>query len=269
MGAGLGRVVRDGLGLQVVAWCLAAPLQTERFYDLTGSLTFMWLTLSSLAGKARPTTRNYVNSALVVTWAARLGSFLVARIQRDGGVDRRFDKVREQPLRFLVFWLIQGVWTVLTALPVYVINTQRQDPEGAERVTLRDVLGWSLWLAGFALQVTADRQKSVFRAEPANRHRFITTGVWAWCQHPNYAGEIAMWSSLWLACSSQLEGLALLTVCCPLFNYYLLRHVSGVPLLRKLAERSWGKDPLWLEYVAKTNLLVPNPLAQPVGAKAK
>ena len=45
-------------------------------------------------------------TVLVCLWALRLGSFLVLRISRAGS-DSRFDKVRDKPLGFLLFWMIQ------------------------------------------------------------------------------------------------------------------------------------------------------------------
>mmetsp|Transcript_24101 Transcript_24101/g.42578 ORF Transcript_24101/g.42578 Transcript_24101/m.42578 type:complete len:269 (-) Transcript_24101:74-880(-) len=266
MGAGysLSAVVRDGFGIQVIAWAVAAALQTEKFYDMVGTSTFAFLSLRSFLSKKNPLTRNYVNTGIIVSWAARLGSFLVDRVHRDGG-DRRFDQVKTKPAKFLFYWLMQGLWCVATGLPVYLINTKSENPEGSEEITARDIAGWSLWLAGFVLQVTADRQKRIFRKE--NPGMFITTGVWAWSQHPNYFGEMLMWGSLWLSSSAQMTGVELATVLCPMFNFILLRYVSGVPILQYHAKKRWGDNPLFQAYMAQTNLLFPNPFASPVRVK--
>jgi len=254
-------IVRDGFLVQVAAWAIAAPLQTERFYDLTGSCTFLYLVSKSLMlNKDNLLTRNYVNSSMVYVWAMRLGSFLVQRIMHDGS-DRRFDKVKTRPGKFLVYWLMQGLWCVLTALPVYLINTKSDAPAGAEHSTTQDFLGWGLWLSGFVLQVTADRQKSAFRSKPGNKESFITSGVWSWCQHPNYFGEMCMWVGLFASSSAQMEGVEYATVACPLFNIFLLRFVSGVPLLQHHAKKKWGDDPMWQAYHKHTNLLLPNPFS--------
>jgi len=112
------------LGLQILAWIPASLLRTEAFYDLTGSLTFLasatgtlWLGGAAAAPRARAAT------ALLCCWAARLGVHLVRRIARDGR-DKRFDRVREKPFAFLLFWLVQGVWVFVTSLPVLLLNTQ-------------------------------------------------------------------------------------------------------------------------------------------------
>merc|ERR1712070_978880 len=118
-------------------------------------------TLQSLSKRSQPLLRNKVNSLLVITWATRLGSFLFKRVLKDGK-DRRFDKVKTKPSTFFIYWMIQGLWCTLTALPVQIINSQDADsePGSATDITTLDMLGWSLWLGGFILQVTADNQKS-------------------------------------------------------------------------------------------------------------
>lgn len=186
------KIASIGFAIQVAGFSVSMPLQTEKLFDVTGSLTYLILIIKSRLMKAKPVLRNDVNSALVVVWALRLGSFLTRRILMDGK-DKRFDKVKTVPKRFFFYWMIQGLWCVLTAMPVYILNTKTNDPEEAEYTSARDIFGWSLWAIGFLLQVTADNQKRRFRADPKNKDKFITTGVWAMCQHPNYAGEIAMW----------------------------------------------------------------------------
>ena len=44
-----------------------------------------------------------------MAWAFRLGSYLFTRIIKDGK-DKRFDNVRDNPLRFFSFWTIQGTY---------------------------------------------------------------------------------------------------------------------------------------------------------------
>lgn len=189
----LAAVVRDGFAIQLVAWAVAAPLRTEKFYDAVGSSTFMWLVYRSLTSHSSQSLRSKVNSGFVFLWAARLGSFLFSRILKDGK-DRRFDDVKTRPLKFLMFWLIQGLWCVLTSMPVHIINTNRADSDGEEPppVGARDLVGWALWVCGFLAQTTADAQKTAFRSVADNHGKFITSGLWSVVQHPNYGGEIAM-----------------------------------------------------------------------------
>ena len=100
---------------------------------------------------------------MIFAWACRLGTFLFMRVLKEGQ-DRRFDKARDSPGTFLVFWSIQGVWVWLTLLPSLVLNTTKRNPP----VGARDYIGWALWSLGFLMEVVADMQKSIFRADPKN-----------------------------------------------------------------------------------------------------
>ncbi|MHC4109151.1 MAG: DUF1295 domain-containing protein, partial [Planctomycetota bacterium] len=113
-------------------------------------------------------------------------------------------------------------------------------------------LGGAVWLAGFAIEAIADRQKTAFRAEPANRDRFITTGLWAWSRHPNYCGEILLWVGVALIALPALSGWQHVTLISPLFVYFLLTRVSGIPLLESRSDAKWGADPEYQAYKART-----------------
>lgn len=285
MGAGFGRalglVAATDVAIQFACFVVAAALQTELFYDLSGSLTYILCVLVSLR-RGGSSVRQRVNSALVMAWAARLGSFLFLRILRDGR-DRRFDSARTNPRLFAIFWAVQAFWIFITALPVYTLNVKGRkssDEAGAERGSptatstvasplaptrpppgpgLRDAAGWALWAVGFVVQVTADIQKSRFKADPANDGRWIDVGLWRLSQHPNYFGEMSMWWGIFLSCSTELRGFELLSGISPIFVSYLLLRVSGVPLLRKAGRKRWGHLPAYLEYLRKTPLLLPLP----------
>ena len=114
------------IGVQWLAWIPASMAKTERFYDLTGGLTYLAVVGFSLwAGSQSeaPSLRELIVSLLVVIWALRLSSFLYLRIHRTGK-DGRFDQLKTSPIRFLVPWTIQGLWVFLTMIVVIVINSQ-------------------------------------------------------------------------------------------------------------------------------------------------
>ena len=56
------------------------------------------------------------------------------------------------------------MWVWLTLLPTLILNTERRNPA----LGARDYIGYGLWLTGFLLEVIADMQKSIFKADPAN-----------------------------------------------------------------------------------------------------
>lgn len=88
--------------------------------------------------------------------------------------------------------------------------------------------------------------------------KFICHGLWSISRHPNYFGEILMWSGLWLSASSVLSGWQqCVSLISPLFTSYLLIGISGIPLLEQYGQRKWGMDPAYQEYIKNTAKLVP------------
>ena len=248
-------------GIQLTAWVPASLLQTERFYDLTGGLTYIILAITTLmlgSKEEDPSTRELLVTALVIIWAIRLSSFLFLRIHH-AGKDGRFDDLKTSPVRFLVPWSLQGLWVFVTMNVVIVINSQSGP---SPSLTAWDAIGVILWVAGFCVEVAADRQKSAFNANPSNEGKWIDEGLWSISRHPNYLGEIMLWSGIALfgvPCFSGLEGVAWVS---PVFVYFLLTKVSGVPILDRRAMEKWGEDPGYLLYRENTPEIMPRLITQ-------
>jgi steroid 5-alpha reductase family enzyme len=237
-----------------IAFVPAYVLQTERYFDLTGSLTYLSLVAVALCLGGEPDARALLLGGLVTIWAVRLGSFLFARITR-AGADRRFDALKPSLPRFLLTWTLQGLWVLVTlSCALAAMTSTRSQSLGALAA-----LGLGVWMAGFTVEVVADRQKHRFRADPANRGRFIQSGVWAWSRHPNYFGEITLWCGIALIALPVLVGWQYVTLVSPVFVYVLLTRVSGIPLLEARADAQWGDQPEYAAYRERTPLLVPRP----------
>lgn len=238
--------------LQWVAFVPAYLAQTETFYDLTGSITYLSVMLLAVTAKADP--RSLLLAGLIALWALRLGSFLFLRIRADGG-DQRFERIKPFFLRFLSTWTLQGLWVLMTAAAAIAAMTSPHSlPLGAPASA-----GLLLWIAGFAIEVIADAQKRAFRRDPANAGRYIDSGLWAWSRHPNYFGEILLWVGIAVIALPALEGWQYATLLSPLFVYLLLTRVSGIPMLEARARRQWGEDPAWQAYRQRTPALFPRP----------
>jgi len=244
------------LGIQWLAWVPASIAKTERYYDLTGGLTYLAIVSFSLwvgSQSESPSLREWIVSLLVVIWALRLSSFLYLRIQRTGK-DGRFDQLKTSPIRFLVPWTIQGLWVFLTMIVVIVINSQANP---APALGIWDAMGMSLWLLGFVIEVTADNQKTAFNAESNNQGKWIDRGLWSYCRHPNYLGEILLWTGIacfGVPCFTGLERVAWIS---PLFVYVLLTKISGIPILERRALEKWGNQVEFQNYRERTPALLP------------
>lgn len=256
-------------GAYLVQWVVFVPsfrAQTERFFDLTGSLTYTTITVLLLLVTPNLDTRALLVGAMVIVWALRLGTFLFRRVSR-AGRDDRFDDLKPSLLRFLNVWTLQGLWITLTAAAAWVTITT------ANRVGFDGfaVAGLLVWLLGFGMEVVADRQKSRFNADPANRGRFISTGLWALSRHPNYLGEILLWIGVAIIALPVLQGWQWVALLSPIFVIVLLVRVSGVPLLERKADAKWGGQADYEAYKAQTPVLIPRlgPSTAPDSARAR
>ena len=238
-----------------LVWIPASLWRTERFYDLTGSVTFVAVTSLALVAAPGPDGEASVwrvtLAAMVVVWAVRLGSFLFIRVRRDGS-DGRFDKIKVHPLAFLATWTLQALWVSMTVAAALAAITVADGLGGVWAM-----LGVIVWLIGFAIEVVADTQKRRFRADPANAGRFISTGLWSRSRHPNYFGEILLWSGVALMAVPTLSGWRWVVLISPVFVWLLLTRVSGVPLLEARAAARFGDDLAYGAYVKHTPVLVP------------
>lgn len=238
--------------IQWVAFVPAYAGKTERFYDLTGGLTYV--STMGLAALLSPSmdARAVLLLVLVAVWALRLSLFLFRRIHR-AGKDGRFDEIKTSCPRFLLAWTMQGLWVAFTAAAALaaLTTTVRKDIDAFA------IAGLAIWLAGFGIEVVADAQKARFRSDPANRGRFIRTGLWARSRHPNYFGEIVLWIGVAVIALPVLHGWQWIALLSPVFVTLLLTRVSGIPILERRADEQWGGQADYEAYKKKTPVLVP------------
>lgn len=240
----------------VIQWLVFVPaywFQTEHYYDLTGSLTYASLVLLALwLGEAH--SRALLLACLIGIWCARLGSFLFRRV-RQAGKDGRFDDIKTVWSRFLVAWTLQGLWVFTTLMAALIAMSDTQPAY----LDIWAIVGALIWLAGFAIEVVADLQKSAFKADSANKGRFINTGLWAWSRHPNYFGEILLWMGICVIAVPGFEAWQWLGLLSPVFVAWLITWVSGVPILERRADDKWGGQPDYEQYKATTPVLLLRP----------
>ena len=237
---------------QWLAFIPAFILQSEKFFDLTGSLTYITVVVVAVLLSPEIDGRSILLLALVVVWALRLGTFLVRRIQK-AGKDARFDELKPSFFRFLSTWTLQGLWVTFTiAAALAAITTTTRQPLG-----IFALIGSLIWVLGFSIEAVADAQKSRFRADPNNRGRFIQTGLWSRSRHPNYFGEIVIWIGVAVIAIPVLRGWQWVTLISPVFVALLLTRISGIPMLEQRADEKWGGQEDYEAYKARTPVLIP------------
>ena len=244
--------------IQWIAFIPAYVFQTEKFYDLTGTLTYLSVTWYALyMSSDKFTNLNGASIAIVLLisiWAIRLGSFLFSRIHKDGE-DKRFRTIKPSATQFFMTWTLQGLWVSLCSMCALTAISS----ESGVVVNAFYYLGIGLFIYGFYTEVKADNEKSKFRSVPENREKFITTGLWAKSRHPNYFGEIVLWTAIAVISLPSLSGLQYITLISPIFTYVLLVHVSGVRMLEARGQKQWGHLEEYKAYQKSTPMLFPKP----------
>ncbi|MDQ8200748.1 DUF1295 domain-containing protein [Pelagicoccus enzymogenes] len=238
--------------LQWLAFVPAFIWQTERYFDLVGSLSYISVTLLAYLTAASQGPRSTLLLALILIWAGRLGWFLFSRIHKSGK-DGRFDAMKPSFIRFGAAWTLQGLWITFTAAAGLASIASPRAPE----LDGFAIAGGLVWLAGFSVEAIADWQKKRFKSDPKNEGRFIQEGLWSRSRHPNYFGEIVLWSGIALIAFPSLEGWEHGTLLSPVFVAILLCKVSGIPLLEERSDKKWGGQEDYENYKRNTPMLVP------------
>jgi steroid 5-alpha reductase family enzyme len=242
--------VAAAFAIQFVMFIPAFIFKTEKFYDLTGGLTYLSITLFAISVNPHSDLRSKLIATFICVWAIRLASFLFLRILR-AGEDSRFARIKQQFLRFLMAWALQGLWVTFSLAAGLAAITSRP-----VAMDIFAYAGAALWLVGFSIESLADYQKGRFRANPENKGRFITTGLWSWSRHPNYFGEIVLWLGIAVMAFPVLQGWQYATLVSPVFVTILLTRISGIPLLEEAADKKWGGKADYEEYKRRTAKLL-------------
>jgi steroid 5-alpha reductase family enzyme len=243
----------------IVHWIVAIPslvTSSEKYFDFTGMIATLLLVATSifalLSQGEQISIRSTIVAIFVSIWTLRLGTFLYIRIVKSGE-DKRFREIKKSLPKFLMTWTLSALWVFLTtanAITIIVLN---------QHVTLDlfFIAGLTLWVLGFVFEAVADKQKKSFSEAPENKDKFITLGLWSISRHPNYFGEIVLWTGIAIISLPLLSGWQFLTLVSPVFVYLLLTKISGLPFLEEKAEKKWGNDKDYLEYKNNTPILIP------------
>jgi steroid 5-alpha reductase family enzyme len=244
----------------VIQWLLFVPafiFQTEKFYDLTGSATYIFI-VSYVSFQSYSSINVNIGSTLlasfIILWATRLGSFLFTRIQKSGE-DKRFKSIKPSLTRFFMTWTLQGMWVSLCSMCALTAIASKN---GVIQNGLF-YIGMLVFISGFIVEIIADWQKSTFRKNPENKDQFISNGLWYYSRHPNYFGEIILWLGISIMSFSSLSSWQYITLISPFFTYMLLVYISGVRILEIAGMEKWGHLENYQEYIRTTSSLFPYP----------
>ncbi len=245
------------LGAVLGLWLLSIPLRDVSIIDMVfGVIMSAIVALSwQRGGHGHPGATAAL--ALVLLWALRMTAHLVRR-NWGHGEDPRYTKLRswvegEWAFHWLSLrkvFLLQGVVLWLATLPAQIFLLSPEAP------ALPLLLGVGAFIAvtGLLWETIADLQLAAFRRDPELRGTVLQSGLWRYCRHPNYFGELCFWWGIFLmACAKPMAAVAVIG---PLAYSHLIVNVTGQATLDKKLAR---EKPGYADYMARTNGMIPWP----------
>jgi len=241
--------------LNAIGFGISLATGSHVHLDLIGTGAF---TVAAATTPGR-NVRSVLSSCLIGTWATRLASFLFYRATKTGH-DGRLEETLGTPSGAFGFWLISFAWGWLTMLPHTLAAAHKKTPPLGSGAVAACVL----YVLGLATEIAADVQKWQFKQNPANRGKFCDLGVWKVSQHPNYFGNLCLWSAIWCLNAPTLARkapLALLaSTASPLFLAALFfgQSTGLIGPALDLADQKYGHLAGYQAYKAHTPLIVPD-----------
>ena len=240
-------------GLMTLLWLLSLALKNSSIVDIfwgTGFVITAWVDFFLTPDGFL--ARRLLLCALVTIWGLRLSIHILIR---NGGKpeDFRYQVWRKEAglawwwRSFFKVFLLQGLLMWLISAPLLAAQAS---PQPARLIWL-DYLALLVWAYGFFFEAVGDWQLARFKANPANKGKLLSYGVWRYTRHPNYFGDATQWWAYFLIA---LAAGAWWTVFSPIMMSILLLRVSGVTLLEKTLKT---QKPGYKEYVESTSEFIP------------
>lgn len=240
--------------LMVLSWLLAIKLNFFSLVDVAWSYAFAVVAgLYAYYGLGW-SQRILLIFIMVSLWSIRLGTHLVQRLKSHFPTeDGRYITLRKSfehkmNLKFLVFFLAQGLSVVLLSYPV-LIATHNTHP----KLHWLEYLGAGLWFLALIGEALSDKQLSDFKKNPENKGKVCQAGLWNYSRHPNYFFEWLIWVAYFVfACASPWGWISIF---CPIVMLALLFKVTGIPATEAQSLKSKGNA--YLDYQKTTSVFMP------------
>ena len=242
--------------IHLIIFIPSAIMKNEKFYDFTGMIAYLSIIIFAIQQKYIQIHSidiySLVLSLLISIWTLRLGIFLFYRVLKVGE-DIRFKDVKNNALKFFVWFSISSLWVSLTTMAAMNVVTSKNYNKDLTLLCI----GTIIWIIGFLFEIISDYQKIKFKNNASNKNKFIDSGLWSISRHPNYFGEIILWIGIYIITLPSTSGLEYLGIISPLFVIILLNKVSGINLLEASADKKWGSSNEYQKYKKITPRLIP------------
>lgn len=235
-----------------VVWAVCVRVRNYGFLDVVWSYSIAVLAPVYAMLGTGDARRGWLAAGVGMAWSLRLGTYLLRRVLRHHpNEDPRYQTLRARwpgPLWFLAFFQLQAVVAVVFSLP-FLFMACNPSP----RLAPLEFAGLAVALVALGLEALADAQMARFKADPANRGRLCTHGLWRYSRHPNYFFESLVWWGFFVAALGSPFGW--ITVACPLLMLYFLLKVTGIDLTEAHSLRTHGEA--YREYQRTTSAFIP------------
>ena len=207
-------------------------------------------------GGAPQNARQWLVAALVAVWSVRLASHIAIRTAKIDD-DPRYAAIAKEwgvdsAKKMFLFLQNQGFGSIPLVFAIFVAARY---PGDALRV--QDYLGAVILFIGIAGESLSDSQLNTFRSNPDNKGKVNEYGLWGWSRHPNYFFEWFGWLAYPVIAISPDYPWGWATLLAPIFMYWILRHVTGVPPLEDQMIKSRGDK--YRDYQKRVSVFFPLP----------
>lgn len=257
------------IGCHWAGFTVAMLIGSAKFFDITEDFTYLanihysYRTIAPPSrffpwpsGPATPSPRQTLVYGCAALWCLRLVAFVGYRVLVRGS-DFRFDKLNRAKAYQFFGWTSGGTWCWANGFCLWHVAEASQ----AAPLRLLDWIGLGLFAFGLLFELIADLQKYAFNQAYASgqNKKWIETGLWSLSRHPNYFGETTLWLGLALISMSGEFTWRSVSTCLvsPLFSFVFLLFTS-LMLLEKRADRTWGRNPDYQAYKARTPVWLPS-----------
>ncbi|MHA7871211.1 MAG: DUF1295 domain-containing protein [Hyphococcus sp.] len=243
------------LGLLTILWTVSVRIKDASIIDIAWGPACAAPAILTFLRTDGADPRALLLTALVSIWAARLAFYLAGR-NLGHGEDIRYQKMRAKQSSDAAFarWSLPSIYWLQGLIAWFVSLPVQLGQFGGEGLGLFAYLGVLIFAVGLAFEAVGDWQLKAFKADPANKGRLMTQGLWAWTRHPNYFGDAAVWTGLTIIALESPYGLW--TVLSPAVMAFFLVKVSGKAMTERLMEK---KYPDYAAYKARVSGFLPMP----------
>lgn len=214
--------------LQTLGWLLSLVQRRMHTADTFWGPGIALVSWVALVVNAFTSPALVLVTILTTIWGLRL-AISIGRRNAGKPEDRRYEHLSRDWKNkamdsYIRIWMLQGMLMLALGAAAFSLTES-----GVVQFPYLAGMGALVWLFGFCWEVVADRQLAHFKANPDNKGKLMTYGLWARSRHPNYFGEVVLWWGIWLIAAS--AGGGLIGLMTPLAITFLILKVSGIPML--------------------------------------